>query len=68
MVKFRLTFPDVPALTGDYGNTKDKTADLKYHFWAEGKWMPALALGFLAYSADSASMMRTAFLVKNGVL
>ena len=38
---------DVPALTGDYGNYKDKTADLKYQFWAEGKWMPALALGFL---------------------
>jgi len=37
----------VPALTADYGDTKDKAIDLKYRFCAEGKYIPALALGIM---------------------
>ena len=32
---------------GSYGNYKDKAIDLKYRFFHEGKYMPALAIGFM---------------------
>lgn len=38
---------DVPALTANYGNYKDKAADLKYQFISEGKYIPAVALGIM---------------------
>ena len=38
---------DVPALTADYGNYKDKAIDLKWQFMPEGKWWPAVALGIM---------------------
>lgn len=37
----------VPALLAGYGNTKDKAVDLKYQFFPEGKWLPALAVGIM---------------------
>ena len=37
----------IPALTADYGDTKDKAIDLKYRFCAESKYRPALALGIM---------------------
>ncbi len=39
----------IPALTADYGDTKDKAIDLKYQFCEEGKYMPALALGIMDF-------------------
>jgi hypothetical protein len=38
---------EVPALTADYGDTKDKAVDLKYQFWAGSKYLPALAVGIM---------------------
>lgn len=38
---------DVPALTADYGNYKDKAIGLKWQFLPEGKWWPAVALGIM---------------------
>jgi Exopolysaccharide biosynthesis protein YbjH len=38
---------DVPALTADYGDYKDKAVDLKYQFISEGKYRPAVALGIM---------------------
>lgn len=38
---------DVKALTVTYGNYKDKAIDLKYQFFSEGKYMPALAAGIM---------------------
>jgi hypothetical protein len=38
---------DVPALTANYGNYKDKSIDLKWQFLPEGKWWPAIALGIM---------------------
>ncbi len=37
----------VPAFSGYSGNYKDKAFDLKYQFFAEGKYMPAFAVGFM---------------------
>lgn len=37
----------VPALTVNYGNTKDKAIDIKYRFIREGKYRPAIALGIM---------------------
>ncbi len=37
----------VKALESGYGNTKDKALDVKYQFWPEGKYSPALALGIM---------------------
>ncbi len=37
----------VPALSANYGNTKDKALDFKYQFLPESKWLPALALGIM---------------------
>jgi len=37
----------VPALTANYGNTKDKAVDLKYQFISESKYLPAVALGIM---------------------
>lgn len=31
----------------DTGNTKDKAIDFKFHFLAEGKWRPAVAIGIM---------------------
>jgi len=31
----------------DYGNYKDKAVDIKYQFLAEGKYLPALAIGIM---------------------
>lgn len=36
---------NVPALTADYGNYKDKAIDLKWQFLPEGKWWPAMSIG-----------------------
>jgi len=38
---------DVPALTANYGNYKDKSVDLKYQFISEGKYLPAVAFGIM---------------------
>jgi len=38
---------DVPALTEEYGNYKDKAIDLKYQLISEGKYMPALSAGLM---------------------
>jgi len=38
---------DVPALTENYGNYKDKSFGLKWQFLPEGKWWPAVALGIM---------------------
>jgi hypothetical protein len=38
---------DVPALTADYGNYKDKAADVKYQVIPEGKYVPAVAIGIM---------------------
>lgn len=38
---------DIPALTADYGNYKDKAIDLKWQFLPEGKWWPAMAIGIM---------------------
>ncbi|MBZ0158520.1 MAG: YjbH domain-containing protein [Alphaproteobacteria bacterium] len=38
---------DVPALTDQYGNYKDKVLDLKYQFLREGKYLPAVTLGIM---------------------
>jgi hypothetical protein len=38
---------DVPTFDPSYGNKKDKSFDLKYQFLPEGKYMPALAVGFM---------------------
>src|SRR4030067_1757795 len=38
---------DVPALTPEYGNYKDKSLDFKYQLIPEGKYMPAIALGIM---------------------
>jgi len=38
---------DVPALTANYGNYKDKAVDVKYQFIPEGKYLPAVALGIM---------------------
>lgn len=38
---------DVPAFDSSSGNFRDKAFDVKYQFVPEGKYMPALALGFM---------------------
>jgi hypothetical protein len=38
---------DVPTLTPDYGDYKDKAVDLKYQFISERKYLPAVALGIM---------------------
>jgi hypothetical protein len=37
----------VQAFGEAYGDYKDKAVDLKYQFVAEGKWLPALAIGIM---------------------
>ncbi len=37
----------IPALTADYGDTKDKAINLKYRFCEEGKYTPAIAIGIM---------------------
>lgn len=37
----------VSSLSTKYGNFKDKAVDLKYQFLSEGKYLPALAIGFM---------------------
>jgi len=37
----------IPALTANYGDTKDKAVDIKYRLWKEGKYRPALAVGIM---------------------
>lgn len=37
----------LPALSPDYGDFKDKAVDLKYQIIPEGKYRPAVALGFM---------------------
>jgi len=38
---------DVPAMTADYGNYKDKALDIKYQLISEGKYFPAVAMGIM---------------------
>jgi hypothetical protein len=38
---------DIPALTAGYGDYKDKIIGLKYQFIPEGKYLPAIAIGFM---------------------
>ncbi len=38
---------DLPDLTPEYGNYKDKSIAIKWQFLPEGKWWPALALGIM---------------------
>jgi hypothetical protein len=38
---------DIPALTANYGNYKDKAVDIKWQFLPEGKWWPAMAMGIM---------------------
>ncbi len=38
--------PEDPNWSG-YGNEKDKALDVKYQFWREGKYSPALSLGIM---------------------
>ena len=42
----RLTeMTNIPALSAEYGNYKDKAFDIKYQVLPESKWFPALAVG-----------------------